>query len=200
MERTTIDLGDDCLCELVTDFLALSERTAVMEKLLREVPFEARTLHLFGRDVLEPRLVAWIGDAEAVYTYSRRRHEPLSWTPTLALLRDRVVQATGELFNAVLCNLYRDGRDSMGMHADKEPELGPRPVIASLSLGETRTFRLRRRKGGGQEALDLPLTDGSLLVMRGDIQHKYRHGIPKEPKVTRPRINLTFRRILVTGR
>jgi alkylated DNA repair dioxygenase AlkB len=105
------------------------------------------------------------------------------------------VSAAADLrFNSVLCNLYRDGRDSMGMHSDGERELGQNPVIASLSLGAVRRFQLRhrRRKGAG---LDLDLPDGSLLIMRGALQHHYRHGVPKQPQINAPRINLTFRKI-----
>jgi alkylated DNA repair dioxygenase AlkB len=107
-----------------------------------------------------------------------------------------VERAAESTFNSVLGNLYRDGRDSMGFHADNEKELGRDPVIASLSLGATRRFQLRHAKRKDVAGLDLALASGSLLIMRGATQHHFRHGVPKEKAPTGERINLTFRRIL----
>jgi alkylated DNA repair dioxygenase AlkB len=148
-------------------------------------------LRIAGREVREPRLVAWVGDPGAAYTYSGRRNEPMPWTAPLSALRARLEAQTGQRFNSVLLNLYRDGSDSMGLHADREPELGPEPFIASLSLGTTRRFVLKRRCAP-RERLVLPLGRGDLLLMGGTLQHHYRHGVPKEPAVSAPRINLTF--------
>ena len=120
---------------------------------------------------------------------------PSPWPPVVGELRARVSAQLGVTFNSVLCNLYEDGRNSMGLHADAEPELGPNPVIASLSLGATRRFQLRHRKLR-DEKLDLDLQAGSLLIMRGTLQTHYRHGVPKQLRVLEPRINLTFRRIV----
>jgi alkylated DNA repair dioxygenase AlkB len=126
--------------------------------------------------------------------YSRVRFDPLPWTPTVAQLRDDLAARLGVRFNSVLANLYRDGRDSVGWHSDDEPELGATPVIASLSFGATRTFRLRSR-ATREAALSLDLSHGSLLVMSGDTQRLYQHALPKRAGITAPRINLTFRRI-----
>ena len=144
---------------------------------------------------MQPRLVAWFGDPGAAYTYSGLQLVPEPWSERLGSLRARTEGAAGHPFNSVLCNLYRDGNDSMGLHADAEPELGPNPVIASVSLGATRRFVLRHAKDRG-ERLDLDLAGGSLLVMSGTTQHFWRHGVPKQKKITDSRINLTFRRIL----
>jgi alkylated DNA repair dioxygenase AlkB len=186
-----IELRDGAYLELDPHWLA--DPAAVQSALMREIPFGARAIKLFGRQVMQPRLVAWIGDANAVYTYSGVRHEPLPWTPALAALRAQL-QHSGLTFNSVLCNLYRDGRDSMGFHSDSEPELGPDPLVASLSLGATRRFQLRHRTA--EHKLELPSTHGSLLLMRGTTQRFYRHAVPREPAITAARINLTFRRIL----
>jgi alkylated DNA repair dioxygenase AlkB len=156
------------------------------------LPFAAKEIVIFGRPVMQPRLTAWIGDAGAVYRYSGTRNEPAPWPEALSELRARVSDVAGVPFNSVLCNLYRSGTDSMGMHSDSEPELGRNPVIASLSLGAVRRFQLRHRKRKGVR-LDLDLPDGSLLVMRGALQHFYRHGVPKQPSILGERINLTFR-------
>ena len=122
------------------------------------------------------------------------RFDPLPWTRTIAKLRDDLAALVGVRFNSVLANLYRDGRDSVGWHSDDEPELGATPVIASLSFGATRTFRLRSR-ATRESALSIELAHGSLLVMAGDTQRLYQHALPKRAGVMRPRINLTFRRI-----
>ena len=157
-----------------------------------EVAWELHRLRLFGREVDSPRLSCWIGDPEAIYTYSGTRFSPHPWTSACSELRDRVGVLCGERYNSVLCNLYRDGRDSMGWHSDDETELGPQPCIASLSLGATRRFRLRHRRDPALR-LELELAPGSLLLMRGSTQRNYRHDLPKRAGVIEPRINLTFR-------
>jgi alkylated DNA repair dioxygenase AlkB len=151
-------------------------------------------VRIFGREIASPRLSCWIGDAEAVYTYSGTRFEPRAWTSALAELRDAVSAQCGEIYNSVLCNLYRDGRDAMGWHSDSEPELGPAPVIASLSFGAARRFRLRHKRDRALR-LELDLASGSLLLMAGATQRNYRHDLPRTVRPVAPRINLTFRRI-----
>jgi alkylated DNA repair dioxygenase AlkB len=188
-------LSDGGRLELLTGWLARDEADLLFVQLERETPWGERSLRIAGREVREPRMVAWVGDPGATYTYSGRRNEPLAWTPPLSALRARLEAETGQRFNSVLLNLYRDGRDSMGLHADREHELGPEPFIASLSLGATRRFVLERRRAP-RERLVLPLGHGDLLLMGGTLQHNYRHGVPKEPAVVAPRINLTFRLIV----
>lgn len=188
-------LEDGAQLELDETFLSVAESAALFHALMHEVPFAERAIRVYGREVLQPRLVAWVGEPEAVYVYSGTEHLPSPFGPTLAGLRERVAAACQTRFNSVLCNLYRSGQDTMGMHADKEPELGPEPVIASLSLGAPRLFVLRHRGGKRHAPVDLTLGDGSLLVMRGTTQRFYRHGVPRQRKVHEPRINLTFRLI-----
>ena len=122
--------------------------------------------------------------------------EPRAWTPLLLDLKARVESLADASFNSVLLNYYRDHNDAMGMHADDEPELGPTPVIASLSFGETRTLRFKHRHDTQLATVKLPLTSGSLLVMRGDTQRNWKHGINRQTRACGPRVNLTFRRIL----
>ena len=169
-----------------------AQADALFAELDGEIPWQRHRLKLFGREVDAPRLSCWIGDADASYVYSRVRFEPVPWTPTVAQLRDDLAARVGVRFNSVLANLYRDGRDSVGWHSDDEPELGATPVIASLSFGATRTFRLRSR-ANRKSALSLDLAHGSLLVMAGDTQRLYQHALPKRVGVTLPRINFTFR-------
>lgn len=164
----------------------------LLERLIADTAWRAETVTVFGRRHLQPRLTAWHGDK--AYRYSGLTLAPQPWTPLLADVRDAVGRAAGTAFNSVLLNYYRNERDSMGMHADDEPELGPQPVIASLSLGEVRTFTLRHRHSG--KVLRLPLESGSLLVMAGDLQAHWLHGVAKSSRQLGPRLNLTFRNIV----
>jgi len=166
---------------------------ALFDALRREIPWEQHRLRLFGREVAAPRLSCWIGDPGATYTYSRTRFVPHAWTHELASLREDLAARFELRFNSVLANLYRDGSDSMGWHSDDEPELGAEPVIASLSFGAARRFRLRPRRTK-QVALAIDLASGSLLVMRGATQRLYHHDLPKTARAG-ARINLTFRTI-----
>lgn len=168
-----------------------AEASACLSDLMEQVPWENWSISMFGRDVLEPRLSAWVGDPGTAYRYSGRTREPLAWVPVLTQIRRRTEEAAGARFNAVLANLYRDGADSMGWHSDDEPENGPQPVIASVSFGAVRRFDFRHR-GTGERA-DVWLTPGSVLVMSGACQDKWHHRIAKSARVTEPRVNLTFR-------
>ncbi|NOT88960.1 MAG: alpha-ketoglutarate-dependent dioxygenase AlkB [Lysobacter sp.] len=175
-------------------WLSCVEADALFDALLTGVAWEVHRIRMFGREVDSPRLSCWIGDPGAAYTYSRTRFDPHPWSPALRSIRTRLRDMLGIDFNSVLANRYRDGRDAMGWHSDDEPELGLRPVIASISLGATRRFGLKPRVEGGRRlALDLP--HGSLLVMGGDTQTRYRHALPRTARAVGERINLTFRRI-----
>lgn len=178
-------------------WLPVEEADALLVALREQVSWEIHRIRMFGREVDSPRLSCWIGDPEAAYTYSRTRFAPRPWPAALVPVRDRVGETLREEFNSVLANRYRDGRDRMGWHSDDEPELGPQPVIASISLGATRRFALKPRLEGVPLSLDLP--HGSLLVMRGDTQARYRHALPGTARPVGERINLTFRRILPAG-
>lgn len=180
-------------------FLSPEEATSLFNVLRTMCAWERRR-GSFGYPV--PRDEAYYGDPETNYTYSRREYRPLPWIPDLLSLKIRVEKATPKVaysnsslpelgYNAALCNLYRDGNDSVGLHADAEPEMGP--VIASVSLGAERLFRLKAP--GGRVAFAERLPHGSLLIMAGRTQQKFRHEVPKETGVTQPRINLTFRHI-----
>ncbi|MCS0609881.1 alpha-ketoglutarate-dependent dioxygenase AlkB [Massilia solisilvae] len=163
----------------------------ILRRLVEETAWRAETVVVYGKRHLQPRLTAWHGDA--AYTYSGLRLEPLPFTPLLQAIRGAVEEATGHHFNSVLLNYYRNGRDSMGMHSDDEPELGPRPVIASVSFGQARTFVLRHKRT--KQTVKLDLTDGSLLLMAGVLQHNWLHGINKSARPLGARVNLTFRYI-----
>ena len=172
---------------------------ALLERLVAETPWRSETITLWGQTYPQPRLLAWYGDPGSRYRYSRRTFEPLPWSELLRALRDVVEEVSGSRFNSVLLNYYRDERDSMGMHADDEAELGPRPVIASLSLGEERTLVFRHRTRRELAPVRLPLPSGSLLLMAGETQRHWKHGIDKQRRPCGPRINLTFRQIRHTA-
>lgn len=192
-----IDLPDADVV-LQPRWLATDEADALLAALLATIPWETHHIRLFGREVASPRLSCWIGDAGTGYTYSKTRFEPRPWPPALTALRSRIEAACDARFNSVLANLYRDGNDSMGWHSDDEPELGDQPLIASLSLGAERGFRLRRKLPRGVRAtphdtVRLQLPHGSLLRMAGQTQRLYRHDLPKTRAVAAARLNLTFR-------
>jgi alkylated DNA repair dioxygenase AlkB len=150
---------------------------------------------VWGRSCVQPRLVAWHGDPGTDYGYSGIHLRPSPWTPTLTRLRDEVEKLAGAKFNSVLLNLYRNERDCMGWHSDDEPELGPEPIIASISFGETREFRLRHRSRKELPVVRMPLTDGSVLIMAGPTQRNWQHSVKRGTVERGERINLTFRSI-----
>jgi alkylated DNA repair dioxygenase AlkB len=175
-------------------FLPRSVADRLLLALSGEVDWAQRPIVMFGRRVLQPRLTAFHGDAGVAYRYSGKTLSAKGWTPALGELRDWLRKRLGQDFNCVLCNLYRDGRDAMGWHADNEPELGLEPLIASISLGAPRRFQLKPRSANG-ERVELVLEHGSLLVMSGDLQQHWLHQLPRALKIGEPRINLTFRQI-----
>ena len=159
-----------------------------------EVEWKQEETLLYGRRQPIPRLTAWFGDSQGTYTYSGIKMTPMLWTEVLAEIRDRTGVVAETEFNSVLLNLYRDGQDSVGWHADDEPELGPEPTIGSVSLGATRRFHLRP-KDGSLETVSVELHHGDVLVMRGPMQHAWQHQLPKTQRAIGPRINLTFRTV-----
>jgi alkylated DNA repair dioxygenase AlkB len=165
----------------------------LVAQLISECPWRQEEITVYGKAYLQPRLSAWYGDLG--YSYSGIRLEPLPWSATLLDIKARVQQLVGHEFNSVLLNYYRDQHDKMGMHSDDEKELGDRPVIASLSLGESRTLLLRHKTRKDLPTIKLALPSGSLLLMCGDTQRYWRHGINAERNHCAARINLTFRQI-----
>jgi alkylated DNA repair dioxygenase AlkB len=172
-------------------FLSTPEADELLRTLIAETPWRQEK-GVFGH--LVPRLTAYYADDGVVYRYSGITHESAPWPEALLALRRRVEAVAGGEFNSLLLNYYRDGRDSMGYHADDEAELGVNPVVPSLSLGATRRFLLRH--GSSAAVVEYQLTHGSLLVMGGTLQHHWRHAVPKTATPVGERVNLTFRRIL----
>lgn len=179
-----------------------------LQQLLENAPWQQDSIHIAGQLRKIPRLQVWYGNQGAHYQYSGLALAPQPWSPLMLSIKQEVEALTGRVFNSALLNLYRDGNDSVSWHADDEKELGPRPIIASLSLGESRQFCLKEKnnlknglyittskKAEKKPLLKLNLEHASLLVMGAGVQPHWLHALPKQPYVTAPRVNITFRSV-----
>ena len=171
-----------------------------LEQLREDTAWRHEQIVLFGRRHWQPRLVAAHGDSDTAYRYSGLTLPMQPWTPLLLNIRQAVEQAAGQSFNSVLLNFYRDQHDSMGWHSDDERELGPQPVIASVSFGAMRTLKFRHKQRRELKSVAMDLTGGSLLVMAGTTQQFWKHAVEKARHACDARINLTFRQILPPAR
>lgn len=152
-------------------------------------------MNMFGKVVELPRLTAWYGEPEASYTYSGITNTPLTWTPLLLQLKEKIESFSGAKFNSVLLNYYRDQNDHMSWHTDDEKELGNNPVIASLSFGEPRLFQFKHFTDKEMKRIEVFTEAGSLILMKRETQKYWRHRIAKTSLPKGPRVNLTFRKI-----
>ena len=185
----------DGLLEYYPQAIRADAADLMYQQLLQEIPWQSSSIVLYGREHTIPRLQSWHGDPDTGYRYSGKTLTPLPWTPLLNQLRTWLNNEFSVNLNAVLCNLYRDGNDCMGWHADDEPELGMQPEIWSLSFGASRDFALRRIGSTRQSGL-LLLQHGSLLTMKAGMQSHWQHSLPRRRGCTAPRINLTFRYVI----
>ncbi len=183
---------------MATNFISSAESDTILASLVRDIEWEQRDVVVHNRSFKQPRLVGWYGTG--AYTYSGMRLEPKPLTPLLEDLQHRVEETTGQRFNSVLLNRYLAGRNhGIGMHSDNEPELGRDPVIAMLTFGEGRSLAFEPKpwfaeKQKTVERFNAPTPTGSLLVMAGQTQRNWKHGVPKAVG-KRDRITLTFRTI-----
>ena len=180
------------LLEYIPGLFSMAESIALMKDFISNVSWQQRTVTMYGKQIITPRLTAWYGDKGKDYTFLGTKFAPLPWTKELLQIRGKVEQIADVTFNTVLLNYYRDGSDSVAWHSDDEYELGIKPVIASVSLGQARRFDVRH-KVDHQKKYSVNLENGSLLLMRGDLQHSWEHRIAKSTKILKERINLTFR-------
>lgn len=192
MER--LPLVDAELC-LQREIKLCQPAGQLLDRLIQITPWRQEEIQVYGKYHLQPRLSAWYGDEDSDYGYSGIHLSALPWTDLLLNIKASVEAIAGAEFNSVLLNYYRDHNDSMGMHSDDESELGEEPVIASLSLGERRNFILRHKYRKDIDSFKLALDSGSLLIMKGETQTWWRHGITRERNFCGPRMNLTFRTI-----
>lgn len=165
-----------------------------LQRLSEDISWKNDEAVIFGKHIITKRKVAWYGDAEYAYTYSNVTKQALLWTADLLVLKQLVEELSGTRFNSCLLNLYHDGDEGMAWHSDDEKSLGKNTTIASLSFGAERKFAFKHKTA--KQSLSLVLENGSLLVMKGATQTHWLHRLPKTAKVTRPRINLTFRTIV----
>ena len=180
------------LLEYRQNFLHPKEADELKEQLLSTVPWEQRTQKMYDKTVVTPRLTAWYSDKENIES-ADITSETNQWTPDLIALKEKIEKEFGYQFNGVLLNLYRDHNDSVAWHRDKESKYGKRPIIASISLGQTRNFEFRKVDHHSTK-YSLPLPHGSLLIMKGDLQEHWEHRIAKSNTPMKERINLTFRK------
>ena len=184
----------DAELEYFPNFLTKVKADLLLQKLLKEIRWQQQNIKLFGKEIPQPRLTAFYAEKGISYTYSGLQLNPTDFSSELWELKQKTEALSGFIFNTCLANLYRDGNDSMGWHADDEKVLGKNPVIASISLGGIRRFQLKHKTNKNLKE-NIDLNHGSLLIMKGSMQHFWKHQLPKTKKEALPRINLTFRKI-----
>ena len=194
IKQTELHHLPDAEIRYVPHFLPVSLANTYFDDLFHHIPWRQDPITVFGKTHFQPRLTSLHAHTLDSYSYSGIVMTPQPMTQTLQCIENRIYQLCDESFTTVLLNLYRDGKDSNGWHADDEAELGKNPVIASLSLGAPRFFHLRHNRDSKQR-YKLLLEHGSLLLMAGETQHHWKHKVAKTAKKVGPRINLTFRKI-----
>ena len=180
---------------LFPEFFSKEESEQLWEALQKNIHWKQEPVVIMSKKVMQPRLTAWYGDEGKSYRYTGITMHPHPWTKELLLIKERIEELSGQIFNSVLLNFYRNGNDSVGWHRDNEKSLGINPVIGSVSFGAARYFHFRHYQQKHIKTKVL-LTPGSFLLMKGETQHKWLHSIQKEPLITGGRINITFRTII----
>ena len=194
IKKQAITGYEDLEIDLYQDKRLEEKKDLWFESCLHDLNWETGFIKIFGKTHQIPRLQAWYADNEIEYTYSGKKLQRHNWNNLLLEIKEKIENITSFKFNSVLANLYRDGNDSMGLHSDDEKELGIKPVIASLSLGESREIYFKHKNK--KLNLIIPQVNGQLIVMHGKTQEYWKHEIKKTKKIKKPRINLTFRNII----
>ena len=174
--------------------LTHNEANRYFDLLLQNILWRNDEAVIFGKHIVAKRKVAWYGDSDYLYTYSNTTKQALTWTKELSDLKQRVEEVTGTKFNSCLLNLYHNGDEGIAWHSDDEKPLGENSIIASLSFGAERKFYFKHKQT--KQMISVVLEHGSLLIMKDATQTNWLHSLPKSKKITRPRINLTFRTIV----
>ena len=182
------------ILKYIPEFYETKDASSLYDQLMEGLKLEQNEITIFGKTYNTPRLEAFYARNGEQYGYSGEKMKTRRFTPLINSICQKIETFTGESFNSVLVNLYRDGQDSNGWHSDDEKELGPTPFIASLSLGETREIQFKHKNSG--ERCVYPLENGSLMLMSGEIQKYWKHQIPKTKRKKEARLNLTFRKII----
>ena len=176
------------------NILTQEQKESYFNELLNGIQWVNEVVIMFGKTITTKRKVAFYANDLMEYTYSNKTKNAFPWTPLLLEIKKTVEAYTGETYNACLLNLYHDGNEGMGWHADNEKEIIADSSIASVSIGAKRNFLFKHRESG--EKHSILLENGSLLEMKGPIQRHWLHSLPKTAKVKEARINLTFRQML----
>ncbi|MCK8481719.1 alpha-ketoglutarate-dependent dioxygenase AlkB family protein [Psychroserpens algicola] len=177
----------------IPNFFNKNESDFYLKTLLEIIDWKQEEMNMYGKNIKFPRLTSWYGDNDKPYSFSGITLNPNNWIKELIDIKNKIEPKCNKEFNSVLLNLYRNGNDSISWHTDAEKELGKNPVIASVNFGATRKFQLRHKNT--KEKIEINLTHGSLLVMKGELQHFWQHQVPKTKQKVGKRINLTFRQI-----
>jgi len=175
-------------------FFDTEKSNELFDSLLDNIRWKHEPVKIMGKEIMQPRLTAWYGDEGKSYSYTGINMMPSPWNDDLRYIRELIEKKTGLTFNSALLNQYRDGNDSVGWHRDNESSLGVNPIIASVSFGTSRVFSFKHHKDKKLKE-KITLTNGSLLLMMGETQHRWLHSIQKDLSVAAPRINITFRTI-----
>ena len=186
---------NDLKIRIEDNFFDSNQSDEFLNKLIKNLSWESMMIKMFGKDLKIPRLQCWIGDEGCDYKYSGKKLNRQDWSSELLQIRKKIFKDLKIDFNSVLANYYRDGKDSMGWHSDDEKELGPNPTIASISFGSERNLYFRNKIT--KETISIPQAHGCLIVIDGKTQKNWQHSIKKTQKIIGPRINLTFRNIIV---
>ena len=194
--KNEIVAHNDLKIRIEENFFNPIDSDEFLKKLISKLSWESMVIKMFGKDTTIPRLQCWIGDEGCDYKYSGKKLNRQNWTKDLAMIREKISRELKIDFNSVLVNYYRDGKDSMGWHSDDEKELGPDPTIVSISLGSERDLVFRNKIN--KETLSIPQINGCLILIDGKTQKNWQHSIKKTQKIIGPRINLTFRNIIIT--
>ncbi|MDB5115882.1 MAG: alpha-ketoglutarate-dependent dioxygenase AlkB [Mucilaginibacter sp.] len=180
------------LLDYVPGLFDPAESEYLMQKFIREMPWQQRSVLMYGKEVITPRLTVWYGDQDADYSVTGDRAIPLPWTEELLMIKNRIEPLAGIRFNTVLLNYYRDGNDSVSWHSDNDGVPGKNRIVASVSFGQARNFDVREKDDHAKK-YTIELQNGSYLLMKGNFQDQWQHRIAKSTKPMKPRINLTFR-------
>lgn len=195
LNKKFLTLPQDGEIDYLCSFYSSKKSDELFQLLKSNIQWRSDKIIMYGKLLDQPRLTAWYGDPDKIYTYSHITMHPTPWSEELLRIKRDIEAYTQTNFNSVLINLYRDGNDHVSWHSDDETELGKNPIIASLSLGETRRFHFKHKFQKDLETIGMDLTSGSLLVMKGETQSFWQHRISPSKRILRPRINLTFRKI-----
>lgn len=175
--------------------MPLSEANRYLTDLLETIEWKNDEAIIYGKRIITKRKVAWYGDTNFNYTYSNTTKQALPWTKELLTLKALVEERTGETYNSCLLNLYHNGTEGMAWHSDAEKDLKKNGAIASLSFGAERKFAFKHKDS--QDTVSILLQNGSLLVMKDETQTHWLHRLPPTTRISKPRINLTFRTIVL---